>query len=351
MTHKMESMNFRITYLFAVLVSFGTPLLAQVRPDVPPVGATLSTRNVVAHDPVMIHEGGTYYLFTTGPGISVWSSKDMKQWTHRESVFDPYPAWVPVEIPRFQGHLWAPDIVYYDGLYYLYYSASAFGINLSAIGLATNKTLDSTSPDYKWVDHGKILQSYPTITDWNAIDAQVIEDDDGTPYMTFGSFWGGIKIARLSSNRMALAEAWQNLPTIASRVSDREGSELSPGSNAIEAPFIFKHENYYYLFASIDFCCRGRDSNYKVIVGRSSSIQGPYVDSKGQLLTQGGGDVILAPDEHWYGVGHNAVYNFDGVDYIIYHGYDASDGSGDPKLIINRLRWSDEGWPIVVHSN
>jgi len=307
----------------------------------------LPTDEVVAHDPVLIEEDGTYYLFTTGPGIAVWSSTDMKQWTHREPVFHPYPEWIPVEIPGFGGHLWAPDISYHDGLYYLYYSASAFAKNTSAIGLATNKTLDPKSPDYHWIDHGKVIRSYPGVTNWNAIDANVVEDEEGGAYLAFGSFWGGLKIARMMPDRMELADCWQNLQTIASRVEDAEQLEDDPGANAIEAPFIFHHGDYYYLFASIDYCCRGARSNYKVIVGRSEQVTGPYVDQNDLLLLEGGGTILLKGDQDWYGVGHNAVGTFGGKDYIIYHGYDASTERGVPKLRINELTWED-GWPVVA---
>ena len=60
------------------------------------------------------------------------------------------------------------------GLYYLYYSVSAFGKNTSCIGVATNKTLHPSSPDYKWTDHGKVIQSVPGRDMWNAIDPNLV---------------------------------------------------------------------------------------------------------------------------------------------------------------------------------
>src|SRR6476619_7281486 len=100
---------------------------------------------ISVHDPVIIRQDSTYYIFCTGFGISVFSSTDMKNWKKEKAVFDTAPQWAVKEIPGFRGHIWAPDIIYHNGQYYLYYAVSAIGKNTSAIGVATNKTLDTTS--------------------------------------------------------------------------------------------------------------------------------------------------------------------------------------------------------------
>ncbi len=82
---------------------------------------------VPVHDPVMINEGSTFYLFCTGFGIAVWSSKDLQNWKKEEPVFGRAPQWAVDTIPNFKGHIWAPDISFHNGQYYLYYSVSAFG--------------------------------------------------------------------------------------------------------------------------------------------------------------------------------------------------------------------------------
>lgn len=312
--------------------------------------------DVPVHDPVMIRHEHTYHLFATGRGIAVWTSPDLVHWTRQKPVFDAPPQWAVDAVPTFQGHIWAPDISYFDGRYYLYYSVSAFGKNTSCIGLATNVTLDPLDPAFKWVDHGKVIQSIPGLTNWNAIDPNIVAADDGTPYMAFGSFWEGLKLVRLSPDRMRIAESTENLPTIASRMTDPtapnppapEGNPVDAGGNAIEAPFIFKHGDHFYLFASIDYCCRGARSTYKMIVGRSRAVTGPYVDRQGTRLDHGGGTILLTGDARWHGVGHNAVCTFDGVDYIVFHAYDATDERGRSKLRIERLAWDYAGWPIVT---
>lgn len=309
--------------------------------------------NISVHDPVMIRQGDTYYLFATGWGIDVWSSGDMKSWKKEAAVFAAAPEWAVKDIPYFKGHIWAPDIFFSNGTYYLYYSVSAFGKNTSAIGVATNKTLNPLSPDFKWTDHGKMIQSQPGITNWNAIDPNVIKDEKGIPYMVFGSFWDGIKLVKLDKDLMHVAIDVNSAATIASRKKNPggpnppsvDGNPADAGGNAIEAPFLFKKGKYYYLFASIDYCCKGEKSTYKMIVGRSESLTGPYLDKDQQPMAKGGGTLVLQQDKNWYGAGHNAVCHFGDTDYLVFHGYDAND-KGIPKLRIEKLTWV-KGWPVV----
>ncbi len=328
---------------FIFSISLNVVFVCAQAQNVMPVGTVFPTRQTSVHDPVMIKEKDTYYLFCTGFGISVWSSKDLKSWRKEASVFSKPPQWAVDTIPNFRGHIWAPDISYHNGQYYLYYSVSAFGKNTSAIGVATNKTLDSSSADFKWIDHGRVLQSYPGKTNWNAIDPNLIVDKKRNAFLVFGSFWDGIKMVRLTKDLLQPAESLSKLPTIASRKTN--SSDNNPpatgdnpkdaGGNAIEGPFIFKKASYYYLFVSIDYCCRGEKSTYKVVGGRSKNVEGPYVDRYGKELRSGGGNIIVQGDKDWYGAGHNAAYSFDGKDYIIYHGYDAQD-KGRSKLIIEK---------------
>lgn len=318
------------------------------------MGGQLYAQSISVHDPVMIQQNDTYYLFCTGLGISVWSSKDMNDWTREKPVFSEPPQWATQAVNDFKGHIWAPDISFFNGKYYLYYSVSSFGKNTSCIGLATNKTLDPGDPDFEWVDHGKVIQSFPGKTNWNAIDPNLIVAEDGTPYLSWGSFWDGLKLVKMNADATAPVEDMNAIPTIASRKKSPDepnppsvdNNPVDAGGNSIEAPFIFKKGDYYYLFASIDYCCKGVNSTYKMIVGRSESIPGPYLDKEGKNMATGGGSILLQGDKNWYGVGHNSTYTFSGKDYLIFHGYDAND-EGRPKLIIKELQWDADGWPVV----
>lgn len=308
------------------------------------LACTTGAKAQQVHDPAIIRADSTWYVFATGMGISVWSSGDGKEWRREPPVFQEPPQWAVSAVKGFKGHIWAPDISYYNGLYYLYYAVSAFGKNTSCIGVATNQTLDPHNPGFKWEDHGKLIQSVPGRDEWNAIDPNLAVDDQGTPWLAFGSFWKGIKLVKLTADHLHLAqpEEWY---TLAARPRDPATPDSAAGEAAIEAPFIFKKDRYFYLFVSFDYCCRGEKSNYRIMVGRSANIEGPYLDRSGIQMRLGGGSVVLEGDKDWYGVGHNAVVKGDNKDFIVFHGYDAHD-KGRPKLRMEKLDFID-GWPVV----
>ncbi|HEY5570474.1 MAG TPA: arabinan endo-1,5-alpha-L-arabinosidase [Bacteroidales bacterium] len=340
---KTQTRWFSDSFLFILLSVFVIiPVVAQPGGD---EQKEISIEMLGAHDPVMIREGNTYYLFMTGRGISAWSSKDMKTWQRCPDVLNPIPQWAIDEVPGYKGHTWAPDILFHEGTFYLYYSCSSFGKNSSAIGVATNKTLDPNSTEYKWTDQGKVVASVPGRDLFNTIDPNVIFDEQGTPWLFFGSFWGGIKMVKLDTTLTKLAEP-QQWHTVARQVRTFGLDEKDPGDGAIEAPFVFRHGNFYYLFVSLDYCCRGLKSTYKVAVGRSESITGPYLDKEGMALVNGGGTILIKGNEKWSAVGHNAVCTFDGTDYMVCHGYDTK-SNGRSLLIIAPLTWDTDGWPVV----
>ncbi|HUG89512.1 MAG TPA: arabinan endo-1,5-alpha-L-arabinosidase, partial [Planctomycetaceae bacterium] len=242
--------------------------------------------------------------------------------------------WTREKVPRVRN-LWAPDVAFLGGRYHLYYSVSSFGSNQSCIGLATNTTLDPAAEDYEWVDQGPVICTSPEAGDnFNAIDPQIVLDENGEPWMSLGSFWSGIKLVRLdpeTGKRHATDTAIRPLAT-------------RPPPGAIEAPHIHPRDGWHYLFVSFDHCCRGVRSDYKIMVGRSKSLEGPYVDREGTPLLEGGGTLVLESDGDVRGPGHNAVLSDSGRDWLVHHFYDA-EARGVPTLQIRPLTWDADGWP------
>jgi len=305
------------------------------------------------HDPSIMREAGTWYVFATGKAadggqFQVRCSKDLQEWKLCGHVFDQIPEWIQKDSPGTK-ELWAPDISYENGEYRLYYAYSLFGKNLSGIALATNKTLDPTRKDYKWIDRGLVLKS-TAADDFNAIDPNFVRDAEGHAWLAFGSFWSGIKMRRLDDKTGLLSSTDTRLYSLASRRKPENPPaprpDLPPDWQAVEAPFVVYHGGHYYLFVSWDLCCRGIHSTYRTMVGRAERITGPYVDKNGTPMTEGGGTELLHGNSRWLGPGGESVWmGKDGQDLMVFHAYDAQ--SGKPALQISTIVWRD-GWPEVT---
>jgi len=319
----------------SIALSHQLPNLAQDTDEAVDVEVKGAILNI--HDPVVIQQDDSYYLFSTGVGIPIKRSTDLQDWriARGGTVFQQMPEEASAYVPDADS-IWAPDISYYDDRYHLYYSVSTFGSNRSAIGLATNKTLHTDDDDFEWVDHGIVIKSDHG-DNFNAIDANLILDADDEPWLVFGSHWSGIKMIKLDYETGKQSVDDNTIYDIASRA-------VHP--RAIEAPFIIYRDEYYYLFVSFDQCCNGISSTYNVRVGRSETITGPYVDRDGVDMMEDGGTQILYKMGRYRGPGHNAILREDEQDYIVYHAYDAVQG-GTPTLRIQKLDWDDDGWCYV----
>lgn len=302
------------------------------------------------HDPSIAKDGKTWYVFATGRTreggqFAVRCSDDLEHWKLCGQVFDAIPEWITKRSPGTKD-LWAPDVSYENHEYRLYYAYSLFGKNTSGIALAVNKTLDPSSPEFKWVDKGLVLESMAA-DNFNAIDPNFVRDRHGRDWLAFGSFWDGIKMRRLDDTTGLLSSKDTKLYSLARRAKPADAAPEHPGLppdwEAVEAAFVVSHGSYYYLFTSWDLCCRGVKSTYKTMVGRSKSVTGPYVDESGKPLLEGGGTQLLVGNSRWLGPGGESVYmSPTGDDLIVFHAYDAK--TGRPSMQLSTIDWTG-GWP------
>lgn len=267
----MHKHTFKRYAPFAALLVVGScaPIVHAQATGHAPEPLALSGEYHGVHDPSIARDGNTYYVFATGaavpplastasspsapsgtassaslPQLPIRCSPDLTTWRRCGSVFPAgIPQWIQKASPETK-ELWAPDISFYDGMYHLYYAYSAFGKNTSGIALVTNKSLDPANPNYKWVDQGLVLQS-TTADDFNAIDPNLVLDQHGNAWLSFGSFWSGIKMRRLERSTGKLSASDTRVYDLAAR-SRPDGTEpakpgLPPDWEAVEAPFILRH--------------------------------------------------------------------------------------------------------------
>jgi len=243
-----------------------------------------------------------------------------------------WPNGAPWTSPYTNGSasLWAPDISFRSGQFFLYYAASTFGSQRSGIFLATSPTGLQGS----WTDRGLVIDSSSAV-DYNAIDPNLLVDAQGGWWLTFGSFWTGIKQIRLDP-----ATGRRSTSDTAVRALARRPTT----DDAIEAAFVYRRGGLFYLFVSFDLCCRGAQSTYRIMVSRSSSANGPFVDRAGVQMTSGGGTQLLAGHGSIHGPGGQSVIADTGGDILVYHYYA---DNGTALLGINRIGWDAAGWPFV----
>ncbi|KAL4809885.1 glycosyl hydrolase [Aspergillus unguis] len=310
------------------------PFLAVVQAYASP-GACSGACNI--HDPALIRResDGTYFRFSTGNKISYASASSIEgPWTAIGSVL---PDGSSIDLPGYDD-LWAPDVQFVDGTYYLYYSVSTFGSQSSAIGVATSTSMDAGT----WTDHGSTGIKSDSSKPYNAIDGNLF-NDGGSLYMNFGSFWGDLYQAPMASP-----------PTSVSAGSYQIAYDPDDGS-PVEGSYLYETGGYYYLFYSWGVCC-GYDSDmpasgeeYKIKVCRSESATGNFVDADGVACTAGGGTVVLESHDNVYGPGGQGVFEDPSLGPVLYYHYvDTTIGYGDSQKLFgwNAIDFST-GWPVV----
>ncbi|TFK70403.1 secreted arabinase [Pluteus cervinus] len=296
------------------------------------VGPGVVTGNTAVHDPTICKDSaGKYFIFSTAPGIEIRTSTDRTAWTLVGKVWPNGANWTDEYTGTSNGNIWAPDCYYSNGQFWLYYSASSFGSQKSAIFLAKS----TTGLPGSW-SHQGMITSTTNNNNYNAIDPNLLVDG-GNWYLSLGSWWTGIKLQNVTSSTGKVSGS--SVTSIAQRTAN---------GGAIEASVIYKSGSYYYLFTSWDHCCAGTSSDYNI---RCATIPplcndrptGGYVDKNGVALTAGGGTLVLGSHGNIVGPGGQDVMTDNDGPILIYHYYTPS-GS---FLGINRLDFSS-GWPVVV---
>ncbi|KAF7876477.1 hypothetical protein EAF04_001567 [Stromatinia cepivora] len=293
--------------------------------------------NCNAHDPALIQRSsdGTWFKFNTGNGIGIWKATALAgPWTY---VGDALTGGSRINLAG-NKDLWAPDVHLVGSTYYMYYAISTFGTQNSAIGVATSATMEVGS----WTDHGATGIASSKGSAYNTIDPNLILVGSAY-YLNFGSFWTDIYQVGMAST-----------PTKAGGSASYQLAFNSSGTHSLEGSYMFYYSGYYYLLISSGICCNydktkpAPGAEYKIIMGRSKSATGGFVDQSGKALTAGGGTTLLASHGNVYGPGGQGVYLSSSGPILYYHYANPTIGLGDGSYQFgyNYLTFSN-GWPVV----
>ncbi|HTW47730.1 MAG TPA: family 43 glycosylhydrolase [Acidobacteriaceae bacterium] len=281
------------------------------------------------HDPSIVRVSSTYDLFSTHGLLHEHQSGDLINFSDGGFALSSLPSWTNT-FTGGGGDLWAPDASGHNGEVWLYFAASTFGSSNSAIGLAVS----ATGQPGTFVDSGAAIYTSADCAGSNAIDPTSVVDNSGNAWMAFGSWSSGIQIVPVDNHT--------GVPTGATCTQ----LAYHPSGTGIEGSYILPYGGYYYLFASVDTCCQGVTSTYRIIVGRSASVTGPYTDRGGIPLTEGGGTILLSAHNNINGPGGESIMTVASGPLLVYHYYDGNN-SGDPALGISQLGWTSDGWPYI----
>jgi arabinan endo-1,5-alpha-L-arabinosidase len=292
---------------------------------VPPTGpqtcGTTWTNPITAgaHDPSLVKEASAYYVFSTADGIDttrrvpLLTSSDRLHWTNLGTIMKVLPSWTSALGLVGTLEIWAPDVHYQNGKYFLYYSVSAWGdVTHSAIGLMTNATLDPSAANYQWIDQGKVVGSPEGGAGVNVIDPDLFVDDDGSWWLVYGSYQAGIRLVPLD-------------PTTG--LWNRTSAPVTLTTSLGEGSDIIKNNGFYYLFVSRGTCCAGLSSTYEVVYGRATKVTGPYLGKTGAPINGASVNLLPAGSDGNPGQGGQAFFKENGQYYMAYHAYQRPTGN------------------------
>ena len=268
------------------------------------------------HDPSTIAEcEGKYYTFGTGGGGLI--SDD--GWSWHSGAERP-------------GGGAAPDVLKIGDRYLVIYGATGGGLGGGHNGRILtmwNKTLDPQSRDFKYTEAVEVCSS-DGMEDQDAIDpGMLLDPTTGRLWASYGTYFGTIRLIELD-------------PTTGFRVKGNKEKDIAIDCEATD--LIYK-DGWYYLLGTHGTCCDGVNSTYNIVVGRSRSVEGPYLDNIGRDMYQGGGRMVIAAGDRKTGPGHFGRTIIDeGVEVMSCHFEADFDRSGRSVLGILPLLWRD-GWP------
>ena len=318
--------------------SCADPALLRDRTSSPTVWYLYCTMDPVSHK----EREGKGWKFRMMP---VYRSVDLVNWYFVRDSFDRRP----LGLAGPASGLWAPEPVYQNGSYYLYFTVTDVAdrhspeqgcASDSGIAVAT-----SASPAGPWKPAERLVVAPRRAGagcnfHWT-FDPDVVEDGQGERFLYYGSYGGGMFVQRLSKDGLRV-----------------EGDAVRIGAaNRYEGGEVVKAGKYWYLFASSTDCCRGPLTGYALFVGRATGPEGPFLDREGNDMAAarvGGSPVLVQNGNRWVGAGHNTVFqDAAGQWWTFYHAVDRHQGyfSVEDKLtrrplLLDRIDWVD-GWPVI----
>ena len=338
---KFSSLVYRSLLALALMATAACSKTEAPAPPVaspPPVVVSTTFQNPLlpsGPDPFVAQKDGFYYYtHTLNNRLAIWKTANMSALGGAPNTV----VWTAPANGAASGNLWAPELYFLDGKWYLYYTAGPNGTNL---GLQRTWVLENASPDPTtgtWVDKGRIFN--PNADFW-AIDGTVLEQN-GNRYFLWSGHNGIDAVQRIYISQMSNPWTLTGPRVELSRPQYAWENVGPPYVN--EGPEIIKHDNKTFLIYSASFCAA---DEYALGQLTASSTADPMLPSSWTKSTQ---PVFgQRPAARAYATGHNGFFKSkDGKeDWIIYHA-NSNPGEGcvdrrNPRM--QKFTWNPDGSP------
>ncbi|MCR9014158.1 glycoside hydrolase family 43 protein [Aquiflexum gelatinilyticum] len=256
-------------------------------------------------DPSITRKGGDYYLvnssFAMFPGVPIFHSKDLVNWTQIGHVLD-RKSQLKVEDSGISAGIYAPDILYNQ------YNDTFYMITTQFSGGMGNIVVKTKDPKQGWSDPNKL--------NFSGIDPALFFDEDGKAYVVHNDapdkgkeLYNGHRVIKIWEYDMAADQVIEG----SDKIIVDGGVDIKQKPSWIEAPHIYKKNGKYYLM-----CAEGGTGGWhSEVIFVSDNPKGPYIpapsnpiltqryfakDRKNKVDWAGHADLVLGPDNKYYGV-------------------------------------------------
>jgi len=261
-------------------------------------------------DPTIVRLNDDYYLTHSAnvyaPSLLIWHSTDLQRWSPIGHALNTY-----------DGDIWAPDISYHDGMFYIYYTTSG-----------RNKVITADRPEGPW--------SEPVDLNVPHIDPGHIVDSDGRRYL----YLSGGNVIELASNGLStigdIKHVYSGWPVPSSwRIE----------ATAEEGPKLFWRNGWCYLVTAQGGTA-GPSTGHMAVVARSRSALGPWKNCPDNPILR-----TFSRNERWWCKGHATILETaEGEWRIVYHAYDNGYVTLGRHTLLQTIKWTDDDWPYVDDS-
>lgn len=345
---------------------------------------SFKTESKSIHDTEALYVDGVWYASWTNTSL-VYASSDLRSWEvvgvrptgwYSQEIEKKWLTWAPCYIELRQPYVGADGVEYKYALFdalsewgqqearircFVFNNLATFNVrdyyyvgDVMASGIYAMEQVEGpiiTSYEqetgegparYYYVDGYDSAYSQEIANGWNAIDPDVLYDEEGRLWMVFGAWHGGIFITELDQT---------TLMPVSNKAEDYTRIGMHIFDQCYEGCNIFYHDGYYYMTVAYGDV----QDTYNIRLARSESITGPYVDYNGYPMTEADGSIgtrLAGPyafegDSGFKGQGHCAwVQNPDtGEIFLLSNGRTVENGSA--KQMVRSVYWLESGWPVL----